>query len=59
GPLAISITNLQGAAVWQKTMPHAPGLMEISLPVGELAAGFYMVTLKEEGRTLTKKLTIE
>jgi photosystem II stability/assembly factor-like uncharacterized protein len=56
---SIWVTDLLGRRVWQQTLDHHPANTPITISTEDWVKGIYLVTLRQGGALLTRKLMIE
>jgi hypothetical protein len=54
----LTIQNLQGATVLQKSYHFQAGMGEMEFDVSTFQSGMYLVTLQSENMTMTTKLVV-
>jgi hypothetical protein len=58
GALTLTLTDMQGRAVWQQQYSDAEGFMELDITLSDIAAGMYQLRIDGGNRSIMEKIQI-
>lgn len=55
----LNLHDLTGRSLWQNTLPKREGSVQERLWLGEVSAGFYLLTVETDERSWTQKVVLQ